>query len=413
MLRQMSPTQTAALLNDWHIWAAEHQLAPAGNWRIWLFLGGRGAGKTRAGAEWVRAAIEAGARRVALVGPDQQAVREVMIEGPSGLLSLGPLTRRPRFEASRRRLVWPGGAIGYCFSGEDPDGLRGPQFDLAWADEFAAWRHARATLDILKLGLRLGEAPRLMITTTPRPIPALKALVDAPGVVLTRAATKDNKDNLAPGFVEAVTYEYGASHIARQELDGELIEDPEDALWTRAMIDAALNRPAFEPDRIVVAVDPPAGAGPASAECGIVVAGASGTGREAHIVILRDRSGPGRPEAWARAVAESFEIYDADQVIAEANQGGDMVRAVLQAEHPGLPVRLVHASRGKRARAEPVAALYAAGRVRHETRMERLEDQMCSFGSAALSVSPDRVDALVWAVSALAGPGRDPRVRVV
>lgn len=411
MLSSASKDQAKTLLSDWNEWAHDFQRPPSGDWRVWLFLGGRGAGKTRAGAEWVRAGVEAGYRRVALIGPDQQAVREVMIEGPSGLLSIGPVEARPKFESSRRRLVWPHGAVGYCFSGEDPDGLRGPQFDLAWADEFAAWRHAKATLDMLKLGLRLGENPRLMITTTPRPIPALKALIGAPGVKVSKAATAENAVNLAPGFVEAVTYEYGASHIARQELDGELIEDPQDALWTREMIDAALALPAFDPERIIVAVDPPASGGPTSDECGIVIAGATGSGRETRVVILHDRSGQGRPEAWARAVADSFEAFDADSVVAEANQGGDMVRAVLQAAHPGLPVRLVHASRAKRARAEPVAALYAAGRVRHAARMARLEDQMCSFGSADFTGSPDRVDALVWAVSALAGTGREPRVR--
>ena len=263
----------------WRSWAHPFQLPPATEWRVWLFLGGRGAGKTRAGAEWVRACVEAGSRRVALIGPDQQAVREVMIAGPSGLLSIGPQEIRPRFEASRRRLVWPNGAVGYCFSGEDPDGLRGPQFDLAWADEFAAWRHAKATLDVLKLGLRLGENPRLMITTTPRPIPALKALIAAPGTVTTRAGTAANAANLAPGFVEAVTYEYGASHIARQELEGELIEDPADALWTRERIDAALSLEPFEPDRIIVAVDPPASGHATSDEAGIIIAGAAGTGR--------------------------------------------------------------------------------------------------------------------------------------
>ena len=333
---------------------------PAGDWRIWLFLGGRGAGKTRAGAEWVRARVAAGARRIALVGPAFQDVREVMLGGPSGLLSVGYPHERPAYQASRRRVVWPDGAVGYAFSAEDPDGLRGPQFDAAWADEFAAWARPQETLDMLRLGLRLGADPRLVITTTPRAIPAVKALIGAPGVAMTRLATGENRANLAPGFVEAMEAQYAGSHLARQELDGVLVEDPEGALWTRALIEQALRADRPEPDRIVVAVDPPAGDGSGDA-CGIIVAGAAGMGRTARALVLADWSLHAGPEAWAARVAQAFEAYDADSVVAEANQGGDMVRAVLQAASRDLPVRLVRASRGKRARAEPAAALYAAG----------------------------------------------------
>lgn len=223
----------AKQLHDWNQWARGEQLPPPGDWRIWLFLGGRGAGKTRAGAEWVRAQVAAGARRIALVGPAFQDVREVMLGGPSGLLALGPEPERPSYEVSRRRVVWPGGAVGYAFSAEDPDGLRGPQFDAAWADEFAAWARPQDTLDMLRLGLRLGADPRLVITTTPRAIAAVKSLIDAPGVVVTRLATVGNRHNLAPGFVEAMEAQYAGSHLARQELDGVLVEDPEGALWTR------------------------------------------------------------------------------------------------------------------------------------------------------------------------------------
>ncbi len=393
-------------LYDWGQWAEEAQTPPAGDWRIWLFLGGRGAGKTRAGAEWVRAQVAAGARRIALVGPAYQDVREVMLGGPSGLMQLGYPHERPAYQSSRRRVVWPGGAVGYAFSAEDPDGLRGPQFDAAWADEFAAWARPQETLDMLRLGLRLGAHPRLVITTTPRAIPALKALIGAPGVVHTQMATVKNQANLAPGFVEAMQAQYAGSHLARQELDGELVEDPEGALWTRVLIEQALRLEAPEPERIVVAVDPPAGDGSGDA-CGIIVAGAAGTGRTARAVVLADLSLKAGPEAWAAQVARAFEAHDADSVVAEANQGGDMVRAVLQAAARDLPVRLVRASRGKRARAEPAAALYAAGRVAHAGRFAALEDQMCAFGAPGLRASPDRVDALVWALAALietAGP---------
>ncbi|WBQ09260.1 terminase family protein [Hyphomonadaceae bacterium ML37] len=399
-----------AYLYDWSQWAWDPQLPPAGDWRIWLFLGGRGAGKTRAGAEWVRARVAAGARRIALVGPAFQDVREVMLGGPSGLLSVGYPHERPAYQASRRRVVWPDGAVGYAFSAEDPDGLRGPQFDAAWADEFAAWARPQETLDMLRLGLRLGADPRLVITTTPRAIPAVKALIGAPGVAMTRLATGENRANLAPGFVEAMEAQYAGSHLARQELDGVLVEDPEGALWTRALIEQALRADRPEPDRIVVAVDPPAGDGSGDA-CGIIVAGAAGEGRAARALVLADWSLRAGPEAWAARVAQAFEAYDADSVVAEANQGGDMVRAVLQAASRDLPVRLVRASRGKRARAEPAAALYAAGRVAHAGRFTALEDQMCAFGAPGPRASPDRVDALVWALAALLGGGAEPRLR--
>ncbi len=359
---RLSEAEAIHRLWTWATWARPDQTPPDGDWSCWLFLGGRGAGKTRAGAEWLRSQVQSGAKRVALVGPTFADVREVMISGPSGLLNIGPPKERPRYESSRHRLVWPGGAEGYAFSAEDPDGLRGPQFESAWCDEFAAWTRPQHTLDMLRFGLRLGDRPRMAITTTPRPIPALKALIAAPGVVMTHAATRANAANLAGGFVDALQAQYGASHLARQELDGVLIEDPEGALWTRRMIEQALNAEPLEPERIVVAVDPPASAGTGD-ECGIVAAGASGSAIACRGIILADASLRAGPEAWARRVAETFEAHDADLVVAEANQGGDMVRAVLQAAVPDLPVRLVHASRGKRARAEPVAALYAAGRI--------------------------------------------------
>lgn len=409
----LTPAQAQAELDDLKAWrhqAQEGQTPPEGDWLTWLFLGGRGAGKTRAGAEWLVSQVRRGAGRVALIGPTFNDVREVMLGGPSGLLTIDARAGRPRYEASRKRVVWPNGAVGYAFSAEDPDGLRGPQFHAAWADEFAAWARPQETLDMLRFALRLGPSPRLAVTTTPRPIPALRALIAAPGVTMTRASSAANAANLAPGFIDAMRAQYGASRLARQELDGELIEDPEGALWTRAMIDAALSAERAPPERIVVAVDPPAGGGAGDA-CGIVAAGASGSGRAMTGVILADASLHARPEAWARKVADTVLAVDADHVVAEANQGGDMVRAVLQAAAPDLRVRLVHASRGKRARAEPVAALYAAGRIAHAGRFTALEDEMCAFGAPGFSGSPDRVDALVWAVAALFEGAASPRMR--
>jgi phage terminase large subunit-like protein len=400
----MEPAELMERLSEWALYVDAGQQAPLGDWRIWLFLGGRGAGKTRAGAEWIRERISAGARRIALIGPTFNDVREVMIEGPSGLKSIGPRRDRPVYESSRKRLVFPGGAVAYAFSSEDPDGLRGPQFDAAWGDEFAAWAHPQRTLDTLAMGLRLGADPRLVLTTTPRPISALRRLVGQAGVALTRRTMAENARNLAPGFSAAMAAAYGGSALGRQELEGALIEDPPGALWRRDQVEAALGGPAPEAlDRIVVAVDPPATSGPRSDECGIIIAGALGSGADRRAVVLADRSfGPAAPAAWAEIAARAYAEFEADAVIAEANQGGEMVREVLRAANADLPVRLVRASRGKRARAEPVAALYAASRVRHAARFPALEDQMCAFGAPdGPRSSPDRVDALVWAIAAL------------
>ncbi|WP_407658369.1 DNA-packaging protein [Maricaulis maris] len=415
------PPARDAIHTDFRYRATGPQLPPPGEWRTWLFLGGRGAGKTRAGAEWVRHRALRTVSRIALVGPTFNDVREVMIEGPSGLLRLGSRAERPRYEVSRKRLVFPSGSLAYAFSAEDADGLRGPQFDYAWGDEFAAWSDPQRVLDTLRMGVRLGGAPQILLTTTPRPIPALKALVkswDPNGPVrVTHQPTAANAANLAPGFVEALNAAYGGSMLGRQEVEGLLIDDPEGALWTRDQIEAArleTGHPVPELDRIVVALDPPASGGPRSDECGIVVAGAQGEGPARCAVVLADLSfGPALPADWAARAATAFEDYSADALIAEANQGGEMVRSVLQAAAPGLPVRLVHASRGKRARAEPVAALYAAGRVRHARPCPALEDQMCAFGAAdGPKSSPDRVDALVWAISDLVlGRVGAPRLR--
>lgn len=377
-------------------------------------MGGRGAGKTRAGAEWVRQQVAIGKRRIALIAPTLGDAREVMIEGPSGLSRIGLSHSRPAYEVSRRRLNWPNGAVGHVFSAEDPDSLRGPQFDCAWADEFAAWAHPQATLDTLRMGLRLGDTPRLVITTTPRPIPALKALLGQAGVVVSKAGTDSNSANLAEGFVEAMMASYGGSRLGRQEIDGELIEDPVGALWTRRDIETAIDCDTSGFDRIVVAVDPPVTANAGSDECGIIIAGARGSGPSRSASVLADRSfGPASPEHWARVVARAFDEFEADRIVAEVNQGGDMVVSVLNAAQAGLPVSCVRASRGKHVRAEPVAALYAAGRVKHAGRFPALEDQMCAFGAPdGISRSPDRVDALVWAITALLlGTDRTPRLR--
>ncbi|MFD1694853.1 DNA-packaging protein [Roseibium aestuarii] len=419
-LAGLSVAEMRFLLSDWELFAHPHQLSPAGDWRIWLMMGGRGAGKTRAGAEWVRSQVAAARRaspaqalRVALVGETFSDVREVMVEGVSGLLAIHPSQDRPVWVASRRRLEWPCGAVAQAFSSEDPEALRGPQFHLAWCDELAKWKNAEETFDMLQFGLRLGDRPRQLITTTPRPVPLLKRLMGLSDTVLTHAPTRANAPFLAPGFLEAVIGRYGGTRLGRQELDGELIDDRPEALWSREGLERF--REAAAPDdlqRIVVAVDPPATSGKRSDACGIVAAGLDGNG---NVHVLADRSRARlKPSEWAAVAVGLYHGLKADSLIAETNQGGEMVAEVVRGVDPAVPVRTVHATRGKFARAEPVAMLYDQGRVRHAGTFPELEDEMCDFAPSGLSSgrSPDRLDALVWAVSdLLLGPRAEPRVR--
>ncbi|MCB1495654.1 MAG: DNA-packaging protein [Bauldia sp.] len=382
-------------------------------------LGGRGAGKTRAGAEWVRGLAlgippfaDGPVERIALVGETFADVREVMIEGISGLLRVHETAEQPEWQPTRRRLVWRNGAVAQAFSAEDPEGLRGPQFAAAWSDELAKWRHAEATWDMLQFGLRLGTRPRQMVTTTPRPTPLLRRLIAASDTAITRATTRANRKNLAAGFIERVVGRYAGTRLGRQELEGELIEDRADALWQRAAIEAARIEAPPPLRRIVVAVDPPASE--RSGTCGIVAAGLDRDGI-GHVIADATVAAV-LPDRWAAAATRLYRRLDADALVAEINQGGDMVEAVLGQVDPGVPVTKVRATRGKWLRAEPVAALYARGRVRHAGTFPELEDELCDFGPDGLSSgrSPDRLDALVWAIAALMlGPDGEPRVRGV
>ena len=406
-------THVFRLNRDWRILGNLAQQPPEGNWRTWLLIGGRGSGKTRAGAQWVHAIASAGQRsdlRIALVAETLGDAREVMIDGVSGICRIATLCR-PDFEASRRRLVWPNGAMAYIFSSEDPESLRGPQFHYAWSDELAKWRYPQECWDMLQFGLRLGERPQQLVTTTPRPIPLLKALLSDPASAVVRIRTIDNEANLSPGFLEAMMRRYGGTRLGRQELDGELLSERDDGLWHRTALEAMRVSAAPPLARVVVAVDPPAGTGKTSC-CGIVVAG---VGIDDRLFVLADASVEGAPPAgWARAVVAAFRRFEADRVVAEVNQGGEMVHAMLKSIDANLPVTLVRASRGKFIRAEPVAALYEQGRVRHVGRFEPLEEQMVDFGPGGLASgrSPDRLDALVWALTALAMDGTgEPRVR--
>ncbi len=411
------PDQVAAharqLLRIWSIAGRIEQQPPPGDWRTWLLMGGRGSGKTRAGAEWVQTLAtgpQAKGLRIALVAETLGDAREVMIDGVSGICRIAG-SKAPDFEITRRRLVWPSGAVAQIFSSEDPESLRGPQFHFAWCDELAKWKHAEETFDMLQFGLRLGNDPRQLVTTTPRPVPILKRLIADADTRLVRMSTHDNAGNMAPGFIAALESRYGGTRLGRQELDGELIEDREDALWKRADLEAITHRFTGALRRIVVGIDPPAGQGPNSC-CGIVVAGEDGQGRA---VVLADCSATGKsPAGWATEAVKAYRRFAADRVVAEVNQGGEMVAAMLKSIDETLPLTQVRATRGKFLRAEPVAALYEQGRVTHAGRFVELEDQMCDFGPEGLSSgrSPDRLDALVWALTALLLEGRgEPRVR--
>lgn len=412
-LEALSPAERRLLAADWALWAHPGQRAPAGDWRTWLVLGGRGGGKTRAGAEWVADRAREGGR-IALVGQSLLDVREVMIEGPSGVRALPRygLGGRPRWEASRRRLVWGNGAVATAYSAEDPESLRGPQFGAAWADEWCAWRKPEATLALLRMGLRLGDRPRLVVTTTPKPTAALRRLLKEPGLTRSDLPTRVNAAHLAPAFLEGLEALYGGTRLAAQELDGRVVEG-DGALFTLEMMAAARDGAPDRLERVVVAVDPPCSAG--GDACGIVIVGRA----EGRAWVLADRTVRGKsPQGWAGVVARAAAEFGAARVVAEANQGGEMVEAVLKAAGVRCPVKRVHARFGKRARAEPAAALYEQGRVRHCGDLAALEEELMGLGedgSGHGSGSPDRADALVWAVTDLLidGGGMGPSVRVL
>jgi len=413
-LASLTDDQCRQLLHDWRFFARESQVAPPDRkddgtlWQIWLILAGRGFGKTRTGAEWIREQIKAGAGRVHLVAPTASDARDVMVEGESGLLAVcwagdraanGDMLGRPSYEPSKRRLTWANGAIATLFSAEEPERLRGPQAGVMWADELAAWKYMRETWDMAMFGLRLGDRPRVCITTTPKPVSLLRELIKDKRTVVTRGSTFDNAANLAPTFLQSVRDKYEGTRLGRQELHAELLEEAEGALWTRDMIERArLKGPLPEFKRVVVAVDPAVTAKAESNLTGIVAAALGVDGRG---YVLADSSGRYSPDQWARKAIEQFDSLKADRIVAEGNQGGDLVRHTLHSVRSNIPVTIVHATRGKNARAEPIAALYEQNRVCHAGTFAELEDQMATWEPLGDQPSPDRIDALVWALTSL------------
>lgn len=405
LLASLTDDEAEVLLYEWRKWARPNQLAPEGDWVGWLVLAGRGFGKTRLGLEFVREEVEAGrATRVALIAETAADGRDVLVEGESGLLAISPPWNKPTYESSKRRVTWPNGAIATLYDAREPDQLRGPQHDLALLDELAKYRYAQAVWDNLLPGLRLGVHPRWIATTTPRPIPLIKSLVRDPHVVTTRGKSKENLANLARTFQVAVIDKYAGTRLGRQELDAEILEDVPGALWTRRGLDEYRVDRAPPLKRIVVGIDPAATGNEGANETGIVVCGidANNTG-----YVLEDWSIRGHPDVWARRAIAAYRKHEADRIVAEVNQGGDMVAHTLKTIDPNIPVTTVHASRGKYVRAEPIAALYEQGRVRHVGAFSDLEDQMTAFTPESASdnrssgMSPDRVDALVWALTHL------------
>ena len=405
----------------------DHQLPPVGDWRTWVILGGRGAGKTRAGAEWVRSLVEGATplapgrnRRIALVGESMDQIRAVMVFGESGIMTCSPPDRRPLWRATDKMLIWPNGATAQAFSASNPESLRGPQFDAAWLDEMAKWKKLGPTWDNLQMCLRLGQHPRQLITTTPQPLPLLRKIMDDPTTAKTHAATEANRANLAAPFLQSVRAQYKGTRYERQELDGIFLDEIDGALWSHTAFDAAPPADiAF--DRVVVGVDPCVSSGKTADHCGIVVVGAQrqGDARLWRAVVLADLSlKPKTPLQWAQVVVDAYYNFNADTIVAEVNQGADLVKSLVDQVDPTVRYKAVHARKNKVARALPVATLYEQNRVFHAAGLHALQDQMCLMTTDGFkgTGSPDRVDALVWAMQhallAQMGTGATARIRM-
>ncbi len=398
-INSLSNDEALAILFDWQFWARPSQLPPTGNWLTWLIMAGRGFGKTRAGAEFIRTEIENGrAKRIALVAKTPADARDVMIEGDSGILSISPPWAMPVYQPSTRSIEWANGAKALIFSSAEPDQLRGPQFDLAWGDEIRTWYSPQETWDNLMFGLRLGEHPRVVATTTPLPIGLIKSLLKSPDTVVTKGTTYENRANLADGFMRQVLTKYEGTRLGQQEIMAEMLEDVPGALWNRDLLNTTRrpSQPRPELSRIVIGVDPPGGA----TECGISVAG---LGRDGHGYVLGDYSLQASPDKWAGIILSACEKHSVDMIVGEQNYGGDMVENTIMqaAKSRGISIRYksVNATRGKAVRAEPIVACYEQNRVHHLGVFQSLEDELCTWVPGETKESPNRLDALVWALT--------------
>lgn len=405
----LTDDQAIALKYDWRFWARANQLPPAGDWLTWLVMCGRGFGKTRLGSEWIRSMVEGpsplsappGAPEYVTIIADTPAdLRDYIIDGPSGIRACCPPDRRPEYVSTRRSLEWPNGCKALLFSAEDPEALRGASGSVAWWDELAKSRYAADGWENLMYGLR-EATPKILVTTTPRPVQLIRDLLNDPTTHLTRGSTRDNEANLSDVFINKIIKPREGTRLGRQEIDGELLLDVPGALWTLDLIERnRVDAPPVEFDRIVVAVDPPATAG--GDECGIVAAGLVGSRSDGTVYVLDDQSEGGlSPNQWAAKAIRLYEDVGADRIVIETNQGGDMAENTLRQVSPNVPIKRVHASKGKRTRAEPVSALSEKGRVRHVGLLKELEDQMTSYTGSTRDKSPDRMDAFVYAVTEL------------
>jgi len=395
-IESLSSSEAEALLYTWSEWVRDNQRPPEGDWATWLILAGRGFGKTRVGSETVRRWVQ-DFPFVNLIGATADDARDIMIEGESGILAICPQQERPAYLPSKRCLEWPNGARSLIFTADEPERLRGKQHMKLWCDELGSWRRPEAFVQAM-LGLRLGALPQAVVTTTPKPVKLIRELMADIGTVTTRGSTYDNRGHLAPGFFARIINRYEGTRLGRQELNAELLDDVEGALWSGELIEAARVRKAPDMARIVVAIDPATTSGEDSDETGIVVAG---RGVDGHAYVLRDLSCRLSSNGWGNRAINAYREFRADRIVAEVNNGGDLVENVIRVIDRNVSYKAVHASRGKIVRAEPISALYEQKRVHHVGLFAELETQMCSFVPDNFDGSPDRVDALVWALTEL------------
>jgi len=417
LLLQLGPAKAEELSYTWPFWARPQQMAPEGNWNTWFINAGRGFGKTRAGVEWVRGKVKQGHKRIAAIAATNSDIERVMVNGESGFLARcwkgdktdkGVLMGKPLWSPTKRLLTWENGAYVQFFSAEEPERLRGPQFEAAWCDELAAWNRDRDTWDMLQFCLRLGKHPQTCVTTTPKPTKLVRDILKNPKTTVTYGSTFDNSANLASTYLEAVKTQYEGTRLGRQELYAEILDEASGALWNRQTLagcEVEVDNPVEFAEtlaRVVVSVDPAVSSNAESDMTGIVVAGVDINGV---CYVLQDATDRYTPEGWAAKAIELYHLYGADRIVAERNQGGEMVRYTFKTVDETIPIKLVHASRGKFARAEPVSSLYERGRVKHVKGLDALEDQMVQWEPLGSTGSPDRLDAMVWAITELALKG--------